>query len=854
MILELIGFFLFSLMAFLFFSFNANLITGVSLFILKALTSLFPSTYVCYIFAVPIILCIISLWSIVVILPLLCVPFRFSRKWYKANVSRMLFVVLKVVKCLTIGFLVSFIFAVFGAPELSIAVGSIATICFMNKKMREIFSVAIGFLIPSFLCKALVGHSKIIIIDDVVALKTRRLFQEWTVGFIKVGRLPSIIECSDRLRSIILGAHASEMSLGYGIKFGDHCSTLFFVGMGGLYNRVEKISENLSILKEIILPQLPTSSVEILCDPEELQSLLDIEDDIKIKIRGNVLELLQEKGTTYFGAVRISGRPSSNGKNSFMALIETLRRGNNQATYMVSVIPVNENPIRYNMAKHGYQRDNLEKGRGILETDNFSFSKVAVAIFLRNSSKKELKISVKSVKAAILSEFSSELSRIQIADVRGLDLLESFSMFRFSSFSHAGTIMTINDASKFVKLPSTALQEASKVSSILSVATRKNYNEELVLGRIICGSNSLNRIAKLPIHLLNKHMLVTGDDNAGKENFVKQIILQLANRFNVNVLILDPTGEYHKIASELKGVRIFNPVVDDISVNILEIPKGVEKDVHIENIVRNLHILIAGQNSSYDELVRLSLQRLYELNLHPRLSDLVTMIKDVAASSNFKEPLDLLYSHLEKMTVDVYGRIFDQSRTSFQVESLLATPVIIELHEMTAWSQAFFIEAILAMIQDFRKINGPAHNVHLICLGEGYLFAPKIFGTKAGIESVSDCPAAMTLKEMQRCNEGVILICQRPSTVATDALVNCNSLIAFRLKDKEDANIIVSALGYSSYREMEIRLTDYMTKLENGHCIFRTSITETPIEIETGSLTVVKEHSDGSRRIFELEY
>lgn len=852
MILEVIIFGIFALLAFLLFSLSAKLITDASSTIFGALTRFFPSTYAYGLFAVLITLCAISLWSLITIMPLLCAPFKSFRNWYRSNVIRILLFNLKIAKSLVIGLSISLIFGTLGiSSSITIIVGLIAVLYFQSNNVHKALSMAIGFVTPSFLCKALVGCPGITTINGTTVLKTKRL-PNWSIGFIKINNFPNFVESGDRLRKIILGAYASEINLGYCVKFDGKFNILFYVGTKGIHNCANKVCENLSVLKRIILSQLPKANVEIISNPDELRSLVSLGENMKIKVRGPILEIFQDNRVLYFSALRILGNPSFDGKNRFSARMENLLEENIQATYMVFVSPVNENSLRYAIVKRDYLRiikDKCQNGEAFtqrINLDKYPLSKVSVALFLIGDCEKDLKIGIQSVKATIQSEFSSELDKMHAIDVHGLDLLENFNAFRCSSLTGAGTIMTVNDATTFVKLPQANTQNSTETNSFSisapTVSKTPKYDEKLTLGRITQKGIPSNHVATLPIDLLNRHIVVVGSAGVGKSNFVKHIVLQLVNKCKVNVLVLDSHGKYREIASKLENSRIFNPTKDDLSINILEIPEGVDRNTHIENVLKALHISVEWK-PNLQELVKSSLCRLYELNPHPRISDWIAVLKEPSTneSSNLRDSFDFLQSHLERMTLDVYGRIFDRMRTSLSIKDLLNTPSIIELREMNAESQAFFVGATLTMIQDFRGANGPAQNLHLVCLEEAHIFASKVYGATKSYEVISNCPWATILEEMRKYNEGIILVDQKPSTIAKDALANCDSMVVFRLTDEEDRDIVVRSFGHNPDADLGIQLSDYLSRLDIGQSIIQAPVFGEPFEVKT---TLVNEKDE----------
>jgi hypothetical protein len=232
-------------------------------------------------------------------------------------------------------------------------------------------------------------------------------------------------------------------------------------------------------------------------------------------------------------------------------------------------------------------------------------------------------------------------------------------------------------------------------------------------------------------------------------------------------------------------------------------------------------------------LARSSLHALYEQKEAPTISDWIPVTREIGSRGHVevRATLDFLSSRLEKLTIDAYGRMFNTPHTSIRVGELFESSTVFDLHEMDGDSQAFLLGAVLAQLQNHAGSRKSLERPLVVCVEEAHVFAPEILEAGSSRKAIVRRPVARMLSEMGELNVGVILIDQCPSQVASDALANCNTLVAFRLLEDRDKQTVIRSLGFSPSSGEGLTLGGYLSNLDVGEAIVRTPISGMPYEI-----------------------
>jgi len=822
----------------------ADVISGLS----------YQSFLACRVFSIPLFILALSGYSLFTSLPILCFASRSGRLWYRRNVTRLFLWGVTGLKAALLGFGVSVVLGAISA-DLGVVVASVASLACLCESFRSRIALVLAYLLPSRVFPMLVRKPHVTSYGRIALLRSRVVLGWWTAGFVRVTGIPSTLEGLEGLRDALLGAAEAGIPLGYALRYEGGFSVYFFTGVSTrLTDDLEEALRRAQILKQTVSACMPGAKAEVVTDPEELRGLIKIPESTRLSARGSILRLASGAGTSYFSVLRLVGLPAYK-EERLSGLIETMLEQGVGAVYMAMVNPVEEfvesfmARLRYRQTTRHLQAIGNTTRLGGPSQEEIAFRialngsgplrlfHASVLISLSCDEEERLRTAARAVQAAVQSEFCSEFSQVRARSLLGLDLFAGLNACRFSAPLRGGLVMAASDASRFLRLPSQNTPGLANTVPVDLALPQKAEQavEEVEVGEILRNGKPLGQTAVLPTQSLSQHVAVFGTTGMGKTTFARGLLLRLIRDFGVNVLVFDPRNEYGELANFVQGLRVLNPFTGDLSVNVLEVPEGVERDVHIEHVLEALHVLYGGWGPNLEELARSSLHALYEQNENPTISDWIPVARQIGSKGHarLKAALDSLSSRLEKMTLGTYERIFNTSQTTLSVGDLLDSSTVLDLHNMDGDSQAFLVGALLTQLQDHVKTRSPTEKPFVVCIEEAHLFAPEIYEARSSREAIVQCPVARMLKEIRKFNVGIILIDQRPSQVTSDAIANCNTLIAFRLLEDHDKQAVIRSLGFNPGGGEGLRLSVYLSNLTVGEAIARTPTSGMPFEIRT---------------------
>jgi len=724
--------------------------------------------------------------------------------------------------------------------------------------LKKLFYVAgFKYFISSFSATALTTDPEIMYFNRVVLLCSLRLPKYSVVGFVKVKAMPEKLEDICKLRDALFGLYDAQVPTGYCVGFGEKFSLYFFTYAESLLRRKAMMTtlERLTILKETISSRLPELNVEIVQEENVIRDLIS-----------NLA-----KRTREIGGITIEGAPAYK-EERFSSLVETLLNLKLPALYVVTAQPING--FHLFLAKCEY-RNGLQEGVGteelpaepnrislrrrkLLAVKDLRLFKVAATIWLGAETQEELRTALRTVKSVVKAEFCSEWTDTKVKEIRGLYFSRALDQLQLFRPKGKSAILTASEAAIYIRLPSGNIPGVeNKVTTHLAVpqSTRESLIEkkesvdELILGQIVRNGRLLQQIATLPICKLNGHLAIFGASRTGKSNFVKNLVFQLVDR-DIPTLVIDAHNEYVELLPLLKKeVWIIDPTNAEFSINILELLEDVDPSdsVQVSPYVENATMLVKSLLPSswgpiLESLARESLYNLY-LNHRNKTPTFVDWLKEAekiadGRDERYRNALDSLNARLMKFQQGWFGQFFNQRHTTLPIEKILEKPVFIQLRGLDNETQNFLVGSLLTLILDYRKKHGAADRLHVTILEEAHLYAPRILRASSSLEEMSRVPASLFLAEAAKFNHSLILVDQSPSRVAEDAIVNCNTLMAFRIFYDLDKRVILTALGYDPGSARGTSLGEYLTSLEQGHAIVRTATSPYPFEIKTALVQI----------------
>lgn len=823
-------------------------VAGVGASVLRVIPLVIsPVAYrACSIFTTMFGLELASLGLFLVDVPLFSLLSRSLMYYFRSSFRRVVGWGARLILATLVGYVFSLFLGAMGfSSVVSFLAGFVAFSISFSSVVRERLLAFIGYFIPLQVCGILSCKPRIADFNGASFVVARNVVGYYAAGFVKVEGLSEPERDVGKLRDVLLGLHGARVNVGYCIKFGGRFDVYFYSWATGLTRQraLQIVSERLMVLKETLASHFPKFKSRIAL--AEAQSLIEPFSEINLRVVGKALEVVGNGKRGFFGALSVEEIPSVK-EERLSSLIETLLNLGVSATFLVNIEPISGHLFavlarqRYKeRLKEEVKRAIRNSSRPPIEVAEIFYASLIIAVTVAD--KDALNRALQTIGSVVRAEFCSERGGVKTAVIRGYALLRAFNNWSLR-FIAPRTVLTAYEAAGFIRLPVSNIPGIEvQVSTELSVPrVVQGGGVALKLGEILRGGKAVGN-AQLPVDQLTGHMVVFGATRSGKSNFVKGLVLQLVDKADVNVLILDPHGEYRFIAQRAcRRVRIVNPVKDMFALSLLE-PSGdvsnpLQLGIHVQNVIITVKILFGGAwGPVLGGLAKDSLYQLYQRKRTPNISDWIDEARKVAerGEARYKSALDSLVSRLVPLTQGVLGNIFNQPHTTLPASELLDNSVIMELQGLDAETQSFVVGMVLKLLWDYKRRGVASSRLHVVVVEEAHNFAPVIYQAVSSVDEMDKVPVSHFLSELGKFNEGLILIDQRPSRITSDALGNCNTLVAFKLLQDEDKKAVTQAFGLGPSTPQGIQLASYLTALDVGHAIVRATGSPYPFEIKT---------------------
>jgi hypothetical protein len=343
---------------------------------------------------------------------------------------------------------------------------------------------------------------------------------------------------------------------------------------------------------------------------------------------------------------------------------------------------------------------------------------------------------------------------------------------------------------------------------------------------------------KIPEHLINRHVFVTGLTGSGKTSTVQKLVTEAKRNF----LIIEPAkSEYRKLLNSDLNIQLYTvgDVEHPFSINPFAFSPGMNLQKHID-ILKSVVNSAFGMYGPLPYIVEKALTNSYkekgwnlitsknergtsEEELFPTMKDFKDNVIKLINNTNYapEQKMNIesaLVVRLESLCEGIKGSIFNTSQ-SFNMDELLNNNVIIELRHLgDEDDQSFVMGIILSQIYEHLEMNGHADNnlKHITVIEEAHRLLPNIntetksadFGTMRN-KSVSFFNNM--LSEIRAYGEGLIVVDQIPTKISPDILKNTNVKIVHRLVAEDDKKQIASMIN--------LEQSSVISELETGEAL-----------------------------------
>lgn len=431
----------------------------------------------------------------------------------------------------------------------------------------------------------------------------------------------------------------------------------------------------------------------------------------------------------------------------------------------------------------------------------------------------------------------------------------------------AATCLTAREISIIAGFPHgdiPGMEVSRRVSFGLNMPEQKDMQpDKILLGKLLRDGDALDIPVELPPSDLDRHMFIAGTTGAGKTTTCHRLL----KGFDKGFLVIEPAKtEYRTLLRDpsMRHLYIFtagNESAVPFRLNPFEFLPSESISAHID-MLKACFMASFDMEAAIPNLLEEAMYRLYEKfgwdisdNSNrflraktknawseeemgvwfPTINDYIMMVIDVVREKRFGERLESEYigsirGRLESLTVGVKGRMLN-TRRSIDFDWLLDQKVVIELEDLKSGEDKAFVMALIigrlleAIKARYRDASRRSSFRHILLIEEAHrLLSRPDFGDSPGRRLGVDMLTDM-LAEVRKYHEGLIIVDQIPSKLASEVLKNTNTKIIHRLFAEEDKRTIGDAIALSGEQR------DFLSQLDVGEAVLSGNGWRKPVHV-----------------------
>lgn len=320
-----------------------------------------------------------------------------------------------------------------------------------------------------------------------------------------------------------------------------------------------------------------------------------------------------------------------------------------------------------------------------------------------------------------------------------------------------------------------------------------------------------------------KHVLITGMTGVGKTNLSFQILRELRKK-NKPFLIFDWKKNYRDLLQlpDFKDVRVYTVgrKISPFQFNPLVPPPRTEAGHWLVRLIDVMkHAFFLGEGVEF--LLREAIDWAYEKNGVFDGSNTYPVFSEIQ-SYLFKKVTRGRMSLWQASSLRALGHVtYDKGLGSvvnvdaiLNPNELLKYNVILELDALSDVDKAFFTEALLLWIYEFRKNEGKRETFkHALIIEEGHHILSSWKEKHEGMETIMET----CLRQIREFGESVIVIDQEPNKLSDSIKANTYCKIVFHLGNGKDI------LDMATCMQLSKEQAEYLGMLSVGFAIFSLS-------------------------------
>lgn len=352
----------------------------------------------------------------------------------------------------------------------------------------------------------------------------------------------------------------------------------------------------------------------------------------------------------------------------------------------------------------------------------------------------------------------------------------------------------------------------------------------IALGVVLDRGQKTGNWFEIGLDDLCKHVLIAGVPGSGKTQTCQYLLRQLWEEHRIPWLVMEPAmkSEYRGLLASPAGsdLRIFtlgDQTGVPLSFNPLAVQPGTHVQTHIDGLVALFNAAFALV-TPMPYVLSLALHRVYSecgwdlttgkhsLGHSPRaqpvLSDLSAtigrLVKELGYDAEITANIQAgLQTRLASLTVGGRGEMLNR-RASVPMDYLLSAPTVLEFAAMgNDEDKAFVLGAMLLHLAEHRRAAGLVGNRlrHVTVVEEAHrllaavpqnLPADEANARGKAVESFTNL-----LAEVRAYGEGVVVVDQIPTKLASDVLKNTNLKVVHRLVAEDERRRVGGCMNMS---------------------------------------------------------
>jgi len=380
------------------------------------------------------------------------------------------------------------------------------------------------------------------------------------------------------------------------------------------------------------------------------------------------------------------------------------------------------------------------------------------------------------------------------------------------------------------------------------------------------GENTHN-VLSVDNRLFTKHCLICGITGSGKTNTCFSLLEQLWNKQKIPFLVIEPTkGEYRNLIDVIPELRVFtlgDETIAPFRMNPFEVPDGV----HVQRHLDNLKAIFKASFTMYPPMpfvLEHCLINVYEkngwnlaLNLkgkNPTLEDLYGEVDVVVkglgyhteVSSNVRAALK---TRIRSLLLGGKGKMLNCEK-SIPLDEILKYPTILELKGVgDDEEKAFLMGILLGKIYEYREAGGNFDILqHITLVEEAHRLLTNV--PKGGEETNQAKAQAVEtlcniLTEVRAYGEGIVIVDQVPTKLASDAIKNTNMKIIHRVIAGDDRKVIAESIGLSEIQKR------YLINLTVGETVVFVEHSDEPFMVQIPGIKDM--FASSSMQVFDVK-